>query len=309
MSDSDEELDELMTEAVADGELMLDGMDVHELVVLMNDRDAHIPLAVGAAVPSIVAAIEAASERMRDGGRLIYVGAGTSGRLGVLDASEVPPTFGTGDDLVIGLIAGGPSALVSSIEAAEDSEDAGRADVSALDLTPNDTVVGIASSGRTPYVLGAVRFAAERGALTVGLSCNADTPLSAAAEHAIEVVVGPEIVTGSTRLGAGTATKLVLNMFSTICMIRLGKTYKTLMVDVKATNAKLVRRAIRIVTLATGVDDGQARTALDRAGWNAKLAITTIVTGMDVAQAQSALDDAGGVLRLVVEETNGKAAD
>lgn len=296
----DAELDELMTEAVADDDLMLDELSVAELVTLMNDRDALIPGAVRDALPTIIAAIEETSDRVRAGGRIIYVGAGTSGRLGVLDASEIPPTFGTDGNIVLGLIAGGPTALVSSIEAAEDSEETGRRDLEVVAPGPLDTVVGIASSGRTPYVLGALALANESGALTVGLSCNLDTPISALSRYGIEIAVGPEVVTGSTRLGAGTATKLVLNMISTISMIRLGKTYKTLMVDVKATNAKLVRRAVRIVTLATGTDDETARVALDAADWNAKLAIATIVTGMSVEDARRALDDAAGVLRTVV---------
>ncbi len=219
----------------------------------------------------------------------------------MLDASEIPPTFGTDANVVLGLIAGGPSALVSSIESAEDSEDSGWADLAQVNPGPLDTVVGIASSGRTPYVIGALRLGSQVGSLTVGLSCNLDAPISAVSQHGIEIAVGPEILTGSTRLGAGTATKLVLNMISTISMIRLGKTYKTLMVDVKATNSKLVRRAIRIVTLATGSDDDTARAALDAADWNAKLAIATIVTGLSVSDARTALDGAGGVLRAVIE--------
>jgi len=299
------DLDDLLTEAVADHELALDELTVAELVTLMNDRDEAIPGAVRTALPAITAAIEATAARVRSGGRLIYVGAGTSGRLGVLDAAEVPPTFGTGGDVVLGLIAGGPSAIISSVEFAEDSEETGAADLAALDPGPLDTVVGIASSGTTPYVLGALRLATERGALTVGLSCNLGTPLSAAAEHGIEIPVGPEIVTGSTRLGAGTATKMVLNMFSTISMVQLGKTYRTLMVDVKATNAKLMRRAVRIVTLATGVDEDTARAALDETGWHAKLAIAVIATGLSVPDAQAALDAAGGVLRKVIERSVG----
>jgi N-acetylmuramic acid 6-phosphate etherase len=295
----------LITEAVADHDLALDELTVAELVTLMNERDTTIPGAVRAALPAITAAIEATAARIRQGGRLIYVGAGTSGRLGVLDAAEIPPTFGTDGDVVLGLIAGGPRAIVSSVEFAEDSDETGAADLAGLDPGPLDTVVGIASSGTTPYVLGALRLATERGALTVGVSCNLGTPLSAAAEHAIEVPVGPEIVTGSTRLGAGTATKLVLNMFSTISMIQLGKTYRTLMVDVKATNAKLMRRAVRIVMLATGTDEETARKALDETGWHAKLAIAAVATGMSVPDASAALDAAGGVLRKVIEPTAG----
>ena len=298
---------ELLTEAVGNDHLALDELSVAELVTLMNDRDATIHGAVRAALPAISAAIEATTVRMRQGGRLIYVGAGTSGRLGILDAAEVPPTFGTGDDVVLGLIAGGATAITSAVEYAEDSDEAGAADLAVLNPGPLDTVVGIASSGTTPYVLGALRLAASRHALTVGLSCNLGSPLSAAAEHAIEIPVGPEIVTGSTRLGAGTATKMVLNMFSTISMVRLGKTYRTLMVDVKATNAKLLRRAVRIVMLATGVDEDTARAALDEAGWHAKLAIAVIATGMSAPDARAALDAAGGVLRKVIEPDAGTA--
>jgi N-acetylmuramic acid 6-phosphate etherase len=301
----DADLGEMMTEAVADQDLALDGLTVAELVTLMNDRDATIPGAVRAALPAITAAIEATSARIRQGGRLIYVGAGTSGRLGILDAAEIPPTFGTDGNVVLGLIAGGPPAITSAVEFAEDNEEAGAADLAGLAPGPLDTVVGIASSGTTPYVIGALRLAAERGALTVGLSCNLGTPLSAAAEHAIEIPVGPEIVTGSTRLGAGTATKMVLNMFSTISMVQVGKTYRTLMVDVKATNAKLMRRATRIVMLATGADEDTAHAALDETGWHAKLAIAVIATGLSVPDARAALDAAGGVLRKVIEPAVG----
>jgi N-acetylmuramic acid 6-phosphate etherase len=294
------ELDELATEAVDDRNLMLDELSVDDLVLLMNERDATIAAAVRTQLPTISRAIDEAAKRMQDGGRLIYVGAGTSGRLGILDASEVPPTFGTPGDVVVGLIAGGPTAIVSSVESAEDSSSTGAADLHALSIGPLDTVIGIASSGRTPYVLGALEAANELGALTVGLSCNTDTPVSAAARYGIEVAVGPEIVTGSTRLGAGTATKMVLNMFSTITMIRLGKTYGTLMVDVRATNAKLVRRAVRIVTMATGVEDDVAQAALDGAEWNAKLAIAMIATGRSAVDAQASLDAVGGILGKVV---------
>lgn len=300
------DVDHLATEDVDDRGAALDRLDVAELVRLMNERDAEIASAVARARATITAAIEAIVARMRAGGRLVYVGAGTSGRLGVLDASEVPPTFGTPPELVVGVIAGGPSALVSSSESTEDDEDAGARDVAALGLRAEDVVVGIAASGRTPYVLGAVRHATSVGALTVGLSCNTDAPLSAVAEHGIEVAVGPEVVTGSTRLGAGTATKMVLNMISTIAMVRLGKTYGSLMVDVRATNAKLRRRALRIVRIATGVDEATARAALDAADWHAKLAIATLATGLDVDRARAALDRAGGVLRDAIEAAGGR---
>lgn len=299
------ELDQLATERVDERNLALDRLSVAELVRLINERDGAIASAVSESLGTITAAIEAASDRMADGGRLIYVGAGTSGRLGVLDASEIPPTFGTSPDLVVGLIAGGRPALVASVESVEDDPAAGAGDLAALAPTARDTVVGIASSGRTPYVLGALRHANAIGALTIGLSCNTGTPLSAEADHGIEIAVGPEVVTGSTRLGAGTATKMVLNMISTICMVRLGKTYGSLMVDVRATNAKLRRRAVRIVMLATGVDEVTARETLDAAGWRAKLAIAMLATGSDAPQAEAALDRAGGVLRAVVEDLGG----
>jgi N-acetylmuramic acid 6-phosphate etherase len=305
--EEDQDLDGLLTEAIDERQPALDAMSVPELVRLLNERDATIPAAVGAALPQISPAIAAAADRMRRGGRLIYVGAGTSGRLGVLDASEIPPTFGTGPDLVVGLIAGGPRALVSSVEAAEDDPEAGASAVAELALTADDVVVGIASSGRTPYVLGAVRFARSLGALTIGFSCNPKAVLSQAAEFPIEVTVGPEIVTGSTRMGAGTATKMVLNMISTICMIRLGKTYGTLMVDLRATNRKLVRRAVRIVEYTTGVDESAALVALRDADWQVKVAIAAIATGTSAAEARRRLDAADGMLRRVVAPASGKA--
>lgn len=298
------DLDRLATEAsgtsAAPGRA-IDELPVADLVDLMNQRDATIAAAVRTALPTISAAVSAAAERMRRGGRLIYVGAGTSGRLGVLDASEVPPTFGA-EGLVVGVIAGGPDALVTAVEGAEDDTAAGAADLAAVGVGPDDTVVGIAASGRTPYVIGALKAAAAAGALTVGLSCNTEAPLSAVAAHGIEVPVGPEIVAGSTRLGAGTATKMVLNMFSTVTMVQLGKTYGSLMVDMAATNTKLRRRAVRIVTEATGATDEAAESALDAAGWHAKLAIATILTGLSPAEASAALDAAGGRLRTVIEE-------
>ena len=294
-------LDGLATEAssATDGPA-IDQLPVADLVGLMNARDATIAGAVRSALPAVSAAVTAATERMRKGGRLVYVGAGTSGRLGVLDASEVPPTFGVED--VVGVIAGGPAALLDAVEGAEDDDEAGAADLAALGVGPLDTVVGIASSGRTPYVLGALGHAAEVGALTVGIACNLGTPLARAATHGIEVPVGPEIVSGSTRLGAGTATKMVLNMLSTATMVQLGRTYGSLMVDMRAGNAKLRHRAVRMVVEATGADDETASGALDAAGWHTKLAIATILTGLSPAEASQALERAGGRLRTVLEE-------
>ncbi|WP_022883003.1 N-acetylmuramic acid 6-phosphate etherase [Gryllotalpicola ginsengisoli] len=296
MSGAADDVDGLATEASAHPGIALDALPTAEFVAVMNDRDARLAGAVRAQATRIARVIDEASERMRRGGRLIYVGAGTSGRLGVLDASEVPPTFGVEPGIVVGIIAGGPDALVTSAEGVEDDPTAGAADVDAAGVGAADTAVGIAASGRTPYVIGALERARERGALTVGLSCNTGTPVSAAAELAIEVAVGPEVLAGSTRLGAGTATKLVLNTISTGVMVRLGKTYRSLMVDVKASNAKLRRRATRIVCEATGADETQAVRALEQADWGAKLAIAMLATGLSAPDARAALDAAGGVL-------------
>jgi N-acetylmuramic acid 6-phosphate etherase len=253
--------------------------------------------AVAARLPQIAAAIDALAERMARGGRLVYAGAGTAGRLGVLDASECPPTFNTDPSRVVGLIAGGPQAVVTSVEGAEDSRELARADLEPLGLTPDDTVVGISASGRTPYAIGAVEYARSHGSLTIGLACNADSPLAAAAEHGVEIVVGPELLTGSTRLKAGTAQKLVLNMLSTITMIRLGKTYGNLMVDVRASNDKLRARSHRIVALATGAGDEEIERALAATDGEVKNAILTILADVDGPTAARLLEESDGHLR------------
>jgi N-acetylmuramic acid 6-phosphate etherase len=294
-------LDALETERADPRYAGIDRASVAELAVLMNEADAQVPAAVRAALPQIVPAIEAVTQRMRGGGRLLYVGAGTPGRLGVLDASECPPTFGTPPGLVRGLIAGGPEAVLAAQEGVEDDEDAGRAAVAAEGVGPADSVVGITASGRTPYVLAAIAEARGRGALTVGVSCNAGTALSAAAEHSVEVVVGPEVVAGSTRLKSGTAQKLVLNMFSTIAMVQLGKTYGNLMVDLGATNAKLRERAIRMVGTVTGASREQSEDALAASGMQVKLAILRLERGLDAQEASARLAAAGGRLRDVLE--------
>jgi N-acetylmuramic acid 6-phosphate etherase len=294
-------LDGLETERVDPRYASIDRASVAELASLMNEADATVPAAVRAALPQIVPAIEAVAQRMRGGGRLIYVGAGTPGRLGVLDASECPPTFGTPPELVRGLIAGGVPAMFAAQEGVEDDADAGRAAITAEGVGPDDSVVGITASGRTPYVLAAIEEARRRGALTVGVSCNTGTALSGAAEHGIEVVVGPEVVAGSTRLKAGTAQKLVLNMFSTIAMVQLGKTYGNLMVDLGATNAKLRERAIRMVRTVTGASCTQAEEALDASGMRVKLAILRLERGLDATEASARLAAAGGRLRDVLE--------
>ncbi|MCI2957189.1 N-acetylmuramic acid 6-phosphate etherase [Agromyces atrinae] len=294
-------LEGLTTEAVDPRFDAIDLMPISELAALMNDNDHVVPTAVRSALPQIVPALEAATARMQQGGRLVYVGAGTPGRIGVLDASECPPTFSTPPELVFAVIAGGPEAIAGAVEGAEDDAEAGAASMDETQIGPLDTVVGIASSGRTPFVVAAVRRARERGALTVGLSCNSDTALSAEAEHGIEVLVGPELVSGSTRLKAGTAQKLVLNMFSTILMIQLGKTYGNLMVDVTASNAKLKLRATGIVARITGVDVDTAREALEESGYIVKRAVLKIARGMDADRADSALLEAGGRLRIALE--------
>ncbi|UBU09849.1 N-acetylmuramic acid 6-phosphate etherase [Nonomuraea gerenzanensis] len=295
-------LSELTTESADPRFAGIDTMSVGELAAAMNAADTTVPAAVAAALPDITAAIEATAARMEAGGRLVYVGAGTPGRLGVLDASECPPTFSTPPEQVFAIIAGGESAIVSPCEGAEDDELAGAAAVDAALIGPLDTVVGVASSGRTPYVLAAVRRAREHGALTVGLSCNAGTPLSAAAEHAIEVLVGPEVISGSTRLKAGTAQKLVLNMFSTIVMVRLGKTYGNLMVDVKASNGKLRERAVRMVRTITGSGREEALAALDANGFNVKQAVVATRFDLSPQDAAARLAAAGGRLRAALGE-------
>ncbi|OLZ71490.1 N-acetylmuramic acid 6-phosphate etherase [Streptomyces sp. IMTB 2501] len=291
------QLASLTTEAFRPELSDIDRLSTLDIARLMNGEDAAVPTAVAAQLPRIAAAIDAVAERMANGGRLIYAGAGTAGRLGVLDASECPPTFNTDPGQVVGLIAGGPTAMVTSVEGAEDSGELARQDLDALKLAPADTVVGISASGRTPYAIGAVEHARALGALTVGLSCNADSALAAAAEHGIEVVVGPELITGSTRLKAGTAQKLVLNMLSTITMIRLGKTYGNLMVDVRASNDKLRARSRRIVSLATGASDAEIEKALTESGGEVKNAILALLTGVDGPTAARLLEESGGHLR------------
>ncbi|MEV5607910.1 N-acetylmuramic acid 6-phosphate etherase [Streptomyces sp. NPDC052225] len=297
-SDLRAELATLTTEAFRPELAEIDQQSTLEIARIMNAEDASVPTAVAAQLPAIAAAIDGTAERMARGGRLIYAGAGTAGRLGVLDASECPPTFNTDPGEVVGLIAGGPSAMVTAVEGAEDSKELAAQDLDALNLTADDIVVGISASGRTPYAIGAVEHArTTRGALTIGLSCNADSALAAAADHGIEVVVGPELLTGSTRLKAGTAQKLVLNMLSTITMIRLGKTYGNLMVDVRASNEKLRARSRRIVALATGADDAAIEAALAATDGEVKNAILVVLGDVDGPTAARLLTESKGHLR------------
>lgn len=301
LSEADaQRIEGLGTEQSGNPSLELNALATMDLVQAMERRDAAVCRAVQSATPSIAEAIDAIVQRVRQGGRLVYAGAGTSGRLGVLDASEIPPTFGMSSDVVVGLIAGGRDALVKSAESVEDHPEVGAKDVQDIGLTDRDCLVGIAASGRTPYVIGALDYANKVGALTIALSCNEQAAISDHAGIAIEVPVGPEFVSGSTRLGAGTATKMVLNMLSTITMIRMGKTYRTLMVDVKATNEKLLARAVRIVCSVTDADEAHARQALELAGWSAKTAIVMIMKQCDAEQAKRILEQNDGFLAKVI---------
>ena len=291
------ELSGLTTEAQTADRGDLDLLDTFDLVRAMNAEDRRVPEAVAAQADQIARAVDGITERFRRGGRLIYIGAGTAGRIGVLDASECPPTFGTDPSMVVGVIAGGERAIRSAVEDAEDDEDAAIADLDRLSLAPEDTVVGISASGRTPYVVSGLVHAGEAGALTVAIASNAGSATGAAAEIAIEVVTGPEFVSGSTRLKSGTAQKLVVNMLSTLSMIKLGKTYRGVMVDLLATNEKLRVRSVRTVSQLAGVDVDAASDALRRADGSVKRALLMLATGADAVTAARALGDADGILR------------
>ncbi|MBD0693258.1 N-acetylmuramic acid 6-phosphate etherase [Streptomyces sp. CBMA123] len=289
------------TETVRPDWADIDRLPTADLLHLMNAEDHTVPAAVAGELARIAAVVDAVAARMARGGRLVYAGAGTAGRLGVLDAAECPPTFGTDPALVLGLIAGGRSAVTEAAEGAEDRTDLAEADVAALGLTPADTLVGVSASGRTPYPLAAVRTARAAGALTVGLACNRGSALVAAAELGIEVEVGPEVLAGSTRLKAGTAQKLVLNMLSTAVMVRLGRTYGNLMVDLRATNAKLRERARRIVAEATGADGETVDRALTATDGRTKHAILLLLADVDAPTAARLLTSADGRLRDALE--------
>ncbi len=294
------DLDRLETEQSRPDLADLDLRSTRELVAQIAAEDALVPAATAAAGEAITAAVDAVVDRLGRGGRLIYVGAGTPGRLAGVDAAECVPTFGVAPGLVVALMAGGPAALVSAVEGIEDDPDAGAADLRGLSVGELDAVVGIAASGRTPYVLGAMAAARAAGAVTIGLSNNPGTILSAAVDFPIEVLTGPEVVAGSTRMKAGTAQKLVLNAISTAAMVRLGKTYGNLMVDVKATNGKLRQRAQRIVLEATGASPAEAAGALDASGWHAKTAIVMLLKGVSAAEARVLLEEHAGSVRAIL---------
>jgi len=293
------EIKNLVTEGRLESSLNIDQVSTEEMVRIINEQDKLVALAVEKELPRIAEAIDLIAARLKEGGRLFYVGAGTSGRLGVLDASEIPPTYGTPHELVQGIIAGGPEAVFVTREGAEDSREQGAADI-AERVKAGDVVVGIAASGRTPYTIAAVEEARRRGCATVAVTNNPGSALAAAADVAIAPVVGPEVVMGSTRMKAGTAQKLVLNMLSTGAMIRLGKVYTNLMVDMQASNEKLRQRAIRMVALAAETDEETAARALSEAGDSVKQAIVALVAGVEPSVARDALEQAGGVVRQAI---------
>ncbi len=291
------DLGKLVSETRNPATMTLDTLSTLDMVTLFNDEDRKVPQAIALVLPQIAHAIDSAADALKCGGRLIYLGAGTSGRLGVLDASECPPTFGVPAELVVGLIAGGPGALLKAVEGAEDSFTLGEEDLKANQLTAKDCVVGLAASGRTPYVIGALRYAKSIGCITVAISCNPDSPISHESDIAISPVVGPEALTGSTRMKSGTAQKLVLNMISTGAMVKLGKVYQNLMVDVKATNEKLVDRACRIVSEATGISITQAKEVLSQTDFEVKPAILMVLSGVSAELAKASLERHQGYLR------------
>lgn len=289
-------LSKLTTESRNQNTLNIDKVSTLEMVKMINEEDKKVANAIEIELPQIAEAIDGIVERMQKGGRLIYIGAGTSGRLGILDASECPPTYGVSEELVQGLIAGGQEAIFRAKEGAEDSKELAVLDLKYKHLNENDTVVGIAASGRTPYVIGGLEYANEIGALTISVTCNADSQVAKEAKIAISPVVGAEVVTGSTRLKSGTAQKLVLNMLSTGSMIKMGKVYGNLMVDVKATNEKLVERSKKIVCEATGVSFKEAETVLNETDFDVKLSIFMILSNLEKEEAKVILEMNNGYI-------------
>ena len=292
-----QQLNQLITEQRNPNSMQLDSLSAQELVALINREDQQVALAVEKCLPQIASAVEKIVAAFERGGRLVYMGAGTSGRLGVLDASECPPTYGVKPEMVVGLIAGGDYALRHPIEGAEDNVQQGQADLEEIDFSARDVLVGIAASGRTPYVLGALNYAKQLGATTVSIASNPNSKMAEVADIAIETVVGPEVLTGSSRMKSGTAQKLVLNMLTTASMVLIGKCYQNLMVDVQASNEKLKARALKIVMEATECDNETAANILAKANGKVKLAILMQLSGLDALEAQSLLDKSNGKLR------------
>jgi N-acetylmuramic acid 6-phosphate etherase len=294
-------LDASITESINPNTTHIDAMSAREIVAAINAEDATVAAAVAAVGDAIAQLADVVVERMRRGGRLIYAGAGTSGRLGLLDAAECPPTFSTDPSLVVAMLAGGPAAMTRAIEGAEDDAEQGARDAARLNIGPDDVLLGIAASGRTPYVLGAVAEARRRGAFAAGLACTHPSALAEAAELMIAPIVGPEVIAGSTRMKAGTATKLALNALSTTVMIRMGKTYGNLMVDLRPTNAKLRQRAARIVSIVAGVSAEEAQRLLEAAGYEPKTAIVMALAGVDAGTARLRLAASAGQVRGALE--------
>ena len=294
-------LSTLITEQRNPNSMHVDSLSALEIVQLMNQEDKQVPLAIEKCLPQIAQAVECIVAAFQQGGRLVYIGAGTSGRLGVLDASECPPTFGVSPEMVKGIIAGGERALRHPIEGAEDSKAQAVVDLQTIQFSSKDVLVGIAASGRTPYVIGALEYAKSLGSVTVSISSNPNSAMANIVDIAIDTVVGPEVLTGSSRLKSGTAQKLVLNMLTTASMILMGKCYQNLMVDVQASNEKLKTRAIRIVMQATDCDKALAEETLKLADQNAKLAIMMILSGLDRAQAEALLEKHQGKLQLALK--------
>ena len=296
-----ENLELLTTESRNEQSMQIDTANPIDILRIMNEQDQLVALAVKDVLPDVEAAVQFVFESFKNGGRLIYLGAGTSGRLGVLDAVECPPTFSTDPEMVQGIMAGGEGAFLKAVEGAEDQPDLGVSDLKELGLTKHDTVIGIAASGRTPYVIGALRYARSIGAKTVALSCNKNAAISKEADQSIEVIVGPEVLTGSTRLKAGTAHKMILNMISTSSMILLGKAYENLMVDVHVSNQKLKERAIGIIRKITGVSYEQALEALEASDLQVKTAIVMIKTNTTKQEAERLLTEANGYVKKAIE--------
>ena len=294
-------LSTLITEQRNPNSKHVDSLSALEIVQLMNQEDKQVPLAIEKCLPQIAQAVECIVAAFQQGGRLVYIGAGTSGRLGVLDASECPPTFGVSPEMVKGIIAGGERALRHPIEGAEDSKAQSVIDLQTIQFSSKDVLVGIAASGRTPYVIGALEYAKSLGSVTVSIASNPNSAMANIVDIAIDTVVGPEVLTGSSRLKSGTAQKLVLNMLTTASMILMGKCYQNLMVDVQASNEKLKARAIRIVMQATDCDKALAEETLKQADQNAKLAIMMILSGLDRAQAEALLEKHQGKLQLALK--------
>lgn len=280
----------------------LSSMDLRQAIEVMNEENMRAVTCIKSQYDKIERVIEIAQDALAQGGRIIYMGAGTSGRIGLLDAVECPPTFGVDDNTVVGLIAGGQQAFIKAVEGAEDKKEQGETDLQAILLTPQDLVIGLAASGRTPYVIGGLEYAQKIGAKTAAVVCNWESEIAKICPLTIEAVPGPEVLTGSTRLKAGTTTKLVCNMISTLSMIRIGKIYKNYMVDVKMTNEKLVTRGTNIVMAVTGCLKEQAQDALKKADGQVRIAITMVLLGCSKEQAQKALEKAGGCIQNVEQE-------